>query len=108
LVLALLVTIALSGSAGLAAPIPSQTSCTVSGEQVDAQTAAAERELVKGAVQSFGLTDEQAASRVDLLTEAEVHTLAGNLESLQTAGDNIQWDTTTVLLVLILVVLIVD
>ena len=105
LTLVVLVMAALSGSTGWAAQVPSQTS-SGSLEQVDTQAVAAERELVKGTLMDFGLTDQGATSRVDLLTDQEVHALASDLESVKVAGDEIQWDTTTVLLVLILVVLI--
>ncbi len=107
LVLAVLVTMALTGPMGWAAPVPSQSSCGAS-EQVEATATAAERELVKGKLMDFGLTDKEAGSRVDLLTDQEIHTLASDLESVQIAGDDIRWDNTTVLLLLILVVLIVN
>lgn len=107
LALVVLVTAALSGSTAWAAPVPSQTSAGTL-EQGDAQAIAAERELVEATLADFGLTEEESASRVDLLTDQEVHTLAADLESVQVAGDQIQWDTTTVLLLLILVVLIAD
>jgi len=105
--LAVLVTAALTGPMGWAAPVPSQPSCGAL-EQVDARAAAAERELVKGTLMGFGLTDREAASRVALLTDQEVHALASDLATVQVAGQDIRWDTTTVLLLLILVVLIVD
>ncbi len=105
LVLVVLVTVALSGPAGWAAPLPSQTS-SGSAEQVDAKAMAAERELVTGKLMEFELTKAEAGSRVDLLTDQEVHMLADSLESLQIAGDEIRWTTETVLLLLILVVLI--
>ncbi len=109
LALVVLVTMSLTGSMGFAAPVPSQSSCGVSEpEQVEAVAIATERELVKGKLMDFGLTDKEAGSRVDLLTDQEIHTLAGDLESVQIAGDDIHWDNTTVLLLLILVVLIVD
>jgi len=106
LTLAVLVTLALSGVA-LAAPVPSQTSAAPSGT-ADAQTVTAERQIVTAALTGFGLSEADAAERVSLLTDAEVHALAADLDSVQIAGDDIRWDTTTVLLVLILVVLIVD
>ena len=105
--LVVLVTVALAGPASWAAVVPSQTSYG-SVEQADAMVVAAERELVKARLMDFGLVEDDAASRVSLLTDGEVHALAGDLESLQTAGDEIEWDTTTVLLLLILVVLIAD
>jgi len=105
--LVVLVTVALAGPASLAAVVPSQTSYG-SVEQADAMVVAAERELVEARLMDFGLAEDDAASRVSLLTDGEVHTLASDLDSLQTAGDEIEWDTTTVLLLLILVVLIAD
>jgi hypothetical protein len=106
-VLMVLVTATLTGSAGWAAPMPSQSSCG-NARDVDTKAVAAERELVKATLMDFGLTAEDAGDRMELLTDQEVHTLASDLESMQVAGDDIQWDTTTVLLVLILVVLIVS
>ncbi|MFB3881273.1 MAG: PA2779 family protein [Armatimonadota bacterium] len=105
--LAVLVTAALTGTAGWAAPVPSQSSCGGSAA-VDQKAVAAERELVKGKLMDFGLTDKDAQGRVDLLTDQEVHALAADLDQVQVAGDDIHWDTTTVLLALILLVLIVD
>jgi hypothetical protein len=61
-----------------------------------------------GKLMDFGLAEQTAGSRVDLLTDQEVHVLASDLEAVQIAGDDIRWDTTTVLLLLILVVLIAD
>ncbi len=107
LVMAVLVTVAFTGSAVWAAPVPSQSSLGGS-EQIDVKALAAERELVKGALMGFGLTDQEAASRVALLTDEEVHTLASDLDSVQAAGAELSWSTTTVLLLLILVVLIAD
>ena len=107
LMLAVLVTAALTGTAGWAAPVPSQSSCGGSTE-VDAKAVAAERELVKGKLMDFGLADKDAQGRGDLLTDQEVHALAADLDKVQVAGDDIRWDTTTVLLALILLVLIVD
>jgi hypothetical protein len=105
LVLAVLVTMALTGPMAWAAPVPSQSSVGTA-EQVDAKAVAAERELVKGKLMNFGLAEKDASGRVDLLTDQEVHSLASHLDTVQIAGDNIQWDTTTVLLVVILAVLI--
>ena len=105
LVLAVLVTMALTGSMAWAAPVPSQSSVGTA-EQVDAKAVAAERELVKGKLMDFGLAEKDASSRVDLLTDQEVHSLASHLDTVQIAGDDIRWDTTTVLLVVILAVLI--
>lgn len=107
LTFAVLVTVALSGGMAVAAPVPSQTSTAATGT-ADAQTVAAERQVVSGALMDFGLSKADAAERVSLLTDEEVHALSADLDSVQIAGEDIHWDTTTVLLLLILVVLIVD
>jgi hypothetical protein len=83
LLLAVSLMVCLAGSAVWAAPVPSQGS---SVSQTEGQAVAAERELVKGRLMDFGLTDEQATSRADLLTEEEIHVLAGDLDSVQAAG----------------------
>jgi hypothetical protein len=99
--------LALAGAPGLAAPVPSQTTCAAP-EKVEASVVAAEREMVKGALMGFGLSETKAAERVALLSDAEVHAIAADLASLQAAGDiaHEQWDTTTVLLLLILIAII--
>ncbi len=104
LVMAVLVTVAILGSMGWAAPMPSQASVGAP-EQVDAKAITAERDLVKGKLMGFGLTEKQAASRVDLLSDQEVHTLAANLDKLQAAGAT-TLTTEQILLLLILVVLV--
>ncbi len=105
LILVAVVTAALAGSTGWAAPVPSQSSCS-STQTVDSSALAAERSLVKGKLMEYGLTEQQATSRVDLLTDQEVHSLATNLDKVQVAGAT-TLTTTEILLLLILVVLIV-
>ena len=83
LLLAVSLMVCLAGSVGWAAPVPSQGS---SVDRAEGQAVAAERELVKGRLMDFGLTDEQAGSRADLLTDEEIHVLAGDLDSVQAAG----------------------
>ncbi len=107
LALVVLVAAVFGGSTGWAAPVPSQAS-TGAMENPDAEAITAERELVKGKLMDFGLSEEDAGSRVSLLTDKEVHVLAGDLDSLQVGGQDFEWNTTTILLLLILVVLIVD
>jgi hypothetical protein len=90
-----------------AAPVPSQTTCATPAAG-DKQAVTAERDLIKGRLMDFGLTDKDAASRVALLSDAEVHAIAADLDALQAAGatSTQQWDTVTVLLLLILVAII--
>lgn len=89
-----------------AAPVPSQTTCATAAPET--QPVAAERDLVKGRLMDFGLTDEEAASRVELLSDQEVHAVAADLEAIRAAGavGDERWDTTTVLLLLILVAIL--
>jgi hypothetical protein len=107
--LALVVVLALAfmAPAACAAPVPSQTTCSASAT-VEQQAVAAERDLVKGKLMDFGLSDEDAASRVELLTDEEVHAIAADLDSLKAAGamSDDRWDTVTVLLLLILVAIL--
>jgi len=90
-----------------AAPVPSQTTCATPAA-ADQQAVAAERGLVKGALMDFGLSEKDAASRVAQLSDAEVHAIAADLSALQAAGatSTEQWDTLTVLLLLILVAIL--
>lgn len=101
--------LAVMAPAALAAPVPSQTT-SVAAAAPDEVAIAAERELVKARLMDFGLAEEDAAGRVALLTDAEVHAIAADLESLQTAGalGDQEWDTMTVLLLLILVAILAD
>jgi len=101
--------LALIASVAWSAPVPSQTTCAASATgQPGAVTA--ERDLIKGKLMDFGLSEKEAASRVALLADEEVHAIAADLDSLRTAGVTAgeKWDTVTVLLLVILVVLIVD
>ncbi len=101
--------LAMSAPLALAAPVPSQTTCATTAA-ADSTTIAAERDLIKAKLMDFGLTEKKAGDRVALLTDEEVHSIAADLSSLQTAGvrSSDTWDTATVLLVIILVVLLVD
>jgi len=104
-----ILTLAVMAPVALAAPVPSQTT-SVAAAAPDEVAIAAERELVKARLMDFGLAEEDAAGRVALLTDAEVHSIAADLESLQTAGalGDQEWDTMTVLLLLILVAILAD
>ena len=101
--------VALMGPLAWAAPVPSQAVSPASptaGEQ-PVQVA---RELVKGRLMDFGLSEADAGSRLALLTDQEVRAIAADLDSLQAAGalGDQQWDTVTVLLLLILVAILAD
>lgn len=107
-VIVVVVALALAMMAPLAwsAPVPSQTAAAAPA--ADASAVAAERDLIKAKLMDFGLSDKDAASRVGLLTDVEVHAITADLDSLQAAGatSDQKWDTVTVLLLLILVAII--
>jgi len=106
-VLLAVLALVLMGPLACAAPVASQTTCSGSGT-LDKQAVAAERETVKGRLMDFGLSEKDAGSRVSLLTDQEVHALATDLDAIRAGGATAdqQWDTTTVLLLLILVAIL--
>jgi azurin len=97
--------LAMSAPLALAAPVPSQTTCATTAA-ADSTVVAAERGLIKAKLMDFGLTEKKAGDRVALLTDEEVHAIAADLNSLQTAGMRSD-ETTTVLLVIVVLVLLV-
>lgn len=101
--------LAMTAPMALAAPVPSQTTCATVAA-ADENAVAAERDMIKAKLVGFGLAEKKAADRVSLLTDEEVHAIATDLSSVQTAGlrSGDTWDTATVLLVVILVVLLLD
>ena len=106
-VLVVLAAAVLAPAAG-AATMPSQTSVGQAAQAAPAN-AAAERQMVKAQLLDLGLAKDQAAGRVQLLTDAEVHVLAAELESIRAGGADGQqtFSMEQVLLIAILVVLLV-
>jgi hypothetical protein len=95
-------------SAASAATMPSQTTLGEAATTAQAD-AAAERAAVQAALVKVGLTQEQAAERVQLLTDAEVHALAARADSIRAGGAGTRsFSLEEVLLIAILVILIVD
>ncbi len=95
------------GGMAWSAPIPSQTTSSATATP-DAATVAAERELVKGQLVAYGLTEDEATARVALLTDGEVHALVADLNSIQPGGATRAWTTEELLLVIIIVILVVS
>jgi len=105
LTLALLAAAMLASAVG-AAEMPSQTSLS-EGAKVAQANVAAERQALQSALVDLGLTKDQAAQRVQLLTDQEVHALAAQVGSIRAGGAGQQsFSLEQVLLVAILVVLI--
>ena len=87
--------------------VPSDQSSASLSRQEDMTTIqrAFEQKLVKERLKDLGYTEEEIKARLDRLSDAEVHSLASQLDSLMPAGS---WEAVLVviLLVAILVVLI--
>ena len=87
--------------------VPSDQSSASLSRQEDMTTIqrAFEQKLVKERLKDLGYTEEEIKVRLDRLSDAEVHSLASQLDSLMPAGS---WEAVLVviLLVAILVVLI--
>jgi hypothetical protein len=67
---------------------------------------ALESAAVKQRLMDYGLTSDEAAARVNLLTDAELHQFASQLDSVQAGG--FLGDVIFVLLVVVLVLLILE
>jgi len=87
--------------------VPSDQSSASLSRQEDMASIqrALEQKLVKERLKDLGYTEEEIKARLDRLSDAEVHSLASQLDSLMPAGS---WEAVLVviLLVAILVVLI--
>jgi Family of unknown function (DUF6627) len=87
--------------------VPSDQSASSISRQEDMATIqkALEQKLVKERLKDLGYTEEEIKARLDRLSDAEVHSLASQLDSLMPAGG---WEAAVIiiLLVAVLVVLI--
>jgi len=87
--------------------VPSDQSASSISRQEDMATIekALEQKLVRERLKDLGYTEDEIKARLDQLSDAEVHSLASQLDSLMPAGS---WEAAVVviLLVAILVVLI--
>jgi len=63
---------------------------------------ALESSVVKQRLMDYGISSEEAMSRINMLTDKEIHQFAGNLDSLQAGADGVD-----VLIFLVLVAIIV-
>jgi len=95
----------------MAAAMPSQMTAESASSappgQMSPENVATERALVKAKLMDFGLTSAQAQSRVDLLTDQEVHALAADLDSIKPGAAHTFTDV-EILLLLILVAILAD
>jgi hypothetical protein len=66
---------------------------------------ASERKLVQERLRDLGYTEDEIRSRLDQLSDTELHSLAAQLDTLAPAGDGFEV-AVIILLVLVLVVLV--
>jgi hypothetical protein len=87
-----------------AAFVPSDQSSGSLSRQEDIATIqrALEHKLVKERLRDLGYTEEEIKARLDRLSDAEVHSLASQLDSLMPAGS-----TAAVIVVILLVAILV-
>jgi hypothetical protein len=87
--------------------VPSDQSASSISRQEDMATIqkALEQKLVKERLKDLGYTEEEIKARLDRLSDAEVHSLASQLDALMPAGDGFE-AAVIILLVLVLVVLV--
>jgi len=71
--------------------VPSDESFSSNSRQNDMATIqrALEHKLVKERLKDLGYTDEEIKARLDRLSDAEIHNLAAQLDSLLQAGDGL-------------------
>ena len=86
-------------------PTDQSTSSVSRQEDMGTIQKALEQKLVKERLKDLGYTEEEIKARLDRLSDAEVHSLASQLDSLMPAGG---WEAAVIviLLVAVLVVLI--
>jgi hypothetical protein len=87
--------------------VPSDESFSSISRQNDMATIqrALEHKLVKERLKDLGYTDEEIKARLDRLSDAEIHSLAAQLDSLLPAGDGLGV-VIALLLIAILVIVI--
>ncbi len=87
--------------------VPTDQSASSLSRQEDMATIerALEQKLVRERLKDLGYTEEEIKARLDRLSDAEVHSLASQLDSLMPAGDGFEV-AVIILLVLVLVVLV--
>jgi len=84
--------------------VPSDQSSAPISQQKDMATIqkALEQKLVKERLKDLGYTEDEIKARLDRLSDAEVHSLASQLDSLMPAGS-----TAAVIVVILLVAILV-
>ena len=85
--------------------VPSDQSASSNSRQDDMATIqkALEQKLVKERLKDLGYTEEEIKARLDRLSDAEVHRLASQLDSLMPAGG---WEVAVIILLLVAVLVV--
>jgi Family of unknown function (DUF6627) len=86
--------------------VPTEQSASSVSRQEDMATIqkALEQKLVKERLKDLGYTEEEIKARLDRLSDAEVQSLASQLDSLMPAGG---WEAAVLVLVLVAILIVV-
>ena len=111
LVLLLILVLPLDNSMAMVAPADDvTTSDSVSGARsADMKTlqSVLENKVVRQRLQDLGFTDEQINSRVNQLSDAQLHQVASQINTLFPGGDDgVIWTIVGVLLIVVLIVIL--
>jgi len=92
---------------GWAMFIPSADSAPLRRTDISKIQRTLESTVIKQRLSDFGLTSEEAMTRINSLSDEQIHQFAGNLDSLQAGADSLD-ALVFLLLVAILVVIILQ
>jgi len=92
---------------GWAMFIPSADSAPLRRTDISKIQRTLESTVIKQRLSDFGLTSEEALTRINSLSDEQIHQFAGNLDSLQAGADSLD-ALVFLLLVAILVVIILQ
>ena len=86
--------------------VPSDQSASSLSRQEDMATIqkALEQKLVRERLKDLGYTEEEIKARLDRLSEAEVHSVASQLDSLMPAGG---WEAAVLVILLVAILIVV-
>ncbi len=91
-------------SQGWAMFIPSGHSASVRQSDLNGIQKTLETAVIKQRLADFGLSSEDALARINSMSDAQIHQLAANLDSLQAGGDGVE---ALIFLLLVAVVVVV-
>ena len=91
---------------GWAMFIPSSHSAAARTSELETVQKALETSVVKQRLADYGLSSAEVMSRIDSLSDAEIHRIASNLDSLQAGADGVDLMIFLLLVAILVVVLL--